>query len=52
MPITTVALGSNGPGWYNRVPVAVVALSSNGSTLSMRLLLLCVTDKRVEYDTI
>jgi hypothetical protein len=46
-----VTLSSNGPGWYHRVPVAAVALGSNGPPMSMRPLLLWVTDKWTGYET-
>jgi hypothetical protein len=46
-----VTLSSNGPGRYHRVSIAIVALSSNELTISMRLLLLWVTDKWADYET-
>jgi hypothetical protein len=49
MSVAVVALGSNDPGC---VPIAAVAPSSNGPTMSMRLLLCWVTDKRADYETI
>jgi hypothetical protein len=49
--VAVVTLSSNDPGWYHRVPVATVALGSNGPPMSMRSLLLWVTDKWVGYET-